>query len=87
LLHATIGDTESARRSFAVAPTFLRDSGYTTPLAWCLYDYVRFLQDHGGAEDRHEVLQLQNEALEIAQRAGMKPLMERILRRQRILKA
>jgi tetratricopeptide (TPR) repeat protein len=81
------GDFPHAAQHFDDAISFLRRAGYRPELAWTCSDYSEMLLDHGTPAERAEAQHLQDEGLVIARDLGMKPLIERILRRREILRA
>jgi tetratricopeptide (TPR) repeat protein len=81
------GDFQRAAQHFDDALTFLRRAGYRPELAWTCSDFSGMMLDTDPLSERAKARQLQDEALSIARDLGMKPLIERILRRREILKA
>ena len=56
-------------------------------LAWSCADYAEMLLERNASGDREKAIELQDEAISIAQELGMKPLLERVLAKREILKA
>ena len=56
-------------------------------LAWAYSDYADLLRSSGQSEDLTKAIGLLDEALNITQELGMRPLMEKVLSRRDILKA
>jgi tetratricopeptide (TPR) repeat protein len=92
------GDFHRASRHFDEALAFLRRAGYRPELAWTSSDYSEMLLERAststaadsqgaGSADRAKAVKLQDEALSIARDLGMKPLVERVIARKKILKA
>jgi tetratricopeptide (TPR) repeat protein len=87
LLSATLGRPEEAETHFRDAVEFCRKAGYRPELAWTCSDYAELLRDRNEPGDRDRAIEMQNEAIAIAQELGMKPLLERVLAQREILKA
>ena len=83
LLSQTAGQIERAAEYFESALTFCRDAGYRPEQAWTALNYSELLAGSDGARSSA----LQNEAMEIGQQVGMKPLIERILASRKQLDA
>jgi hypothetical protein len=64
---------------------FCRKGDYLPQLAWTCCDYVDVLFERDNVGDRDKALGLLEEGLAIARDLGMRPLMERILERRRML--
>jgi tetratricopeptide (TPR) repeat protein len=86
-LAVLVGDFQRAALHFEDALQFLRRAGYRPELAWTCSDYSDMLADRKVLGDVKKAAKLQEEGLAIARDLGMKPLIERILRRREILKA
>ncbi len=82
-----LGRPDDAESHFQDAIRFCSAAGYQPELAWSLYDLAELANDHSQFGGRDRALKLQVEALAIARELGMKPLIERILRRREILTA
>lgn len=78
VLARTIGDVSSASVHFEDALQFCRNAGYRPELAWTCSDYAEMLLDGDDPAGRSKALKLQDEALQIADELGMKPLADRI---------
>ncbi len=55
-------------------------------MAWTCYDYADTLLQQNEPGDREKATALLDESLAISSELGMRPLMERVLNRQEILK-
>jgi ATP/maltotriose-dependent transcriptional regulator MalT len=84
-----LGRNSQAETQFAATEAFCRTAGFTVELALTLVDHADALMRRSTleSETRAQARKLQDEALSIARELGMKPLMERILKRRQILKA
>ncbi|MCH7734039.1 MAG: hypothetical protein IH961_02370 [Chloroflexi bacterium] len=78
---------DEAEDLFAESVDFCRSAGYRPELAWSLSDFSEMLLDRNSEQDRTHAESLQDECLDITRQLGMKPLMERVLRRRKILTA
>jgi hypothetical protein len=83
-----------AAEHFEHALSSARNAKYGASVAWMAHDYSELLleptaskSDEDRAADTDRAAKLRDEALSIARELGMKPLIERILRRREILKA
>ena len=65
----------------------VRTAGHRPYLAWTSSDYADMLLDRDEPGDREKAVELQDEAIAIAQELGMRPLLERVLAKREILKA
>jgi eukaryotic-like serine/threonine-protein kinase len=72
---------------FEEALAFNRKAGYRPELAWTCCDYADLLRQRNGPGDENKATALLDEGLGIARDLGMKPLLQRILARRKILKA
>ena len=81
------GLLDKAAAHFEVALAFNRQAGYRPELAWTCCDYADLLRERNGPGDAEKAAALLDEGIAIARDLGMKPLMERILARRKILKA
>ncbi len=87
LLCHPMGRLDDAARHFDDALAFCRKAGYRPELAWSLCEYADALRDRNGPGDQEKAAALLDESLAISKELGMRPLMERVLSRRRILKA
>ena len=87
LVCVAVGRREEAATHFEQCIAGCRSVGIKPELAWALADYAEMLMDNGTAEQRRTVRAMQDEALQIANHMGMKPLIASILKRRQILKA
>ena len=86
-LARALGQSEDAMPHFEAALEFCRKARYGPELAWSCSDYAEMLLDRDEPGDREKAIELQDEALAITQKLGMRPLTERILARREILRA
>jgi tetratricopeptide (TPR) repeat protein len=82
-----LGRVEDARQSFNTNLEFLRRSGFVTDTALVALEYADFCLRRDLNDGEETAPRLLNEALVIAQKLGMKPLVENIVGRRKILKA
>ena len=87
LLSQTMGGLDQAASHFEDALAFCRKAGYRPDLAWTCCDYADTLLQRNGDGDQARAMSLLNESFAISSELGMRPLMERVLSRQEILKA
>ena len=87
LLVQILGDLDIATTHFEDALDFCRKAGYRPELAWTCCDYADTLLQRDQQGDRERATALLDESLAISTELGMRPLMERVLSRQEILKA
>ncbi len=87
LLTHTRGDLEQASSHFEEGLPFCRKAGYRPELAWTCCDYADTLLQRNEPGDREKAMSLLDESLAISSELGMRPLMERVLSRRKILKA
>jgi tetratricopeptide (TPR) repeat protein len=87
LLACTMGQLDRAAAHFEDALAFCRKAGYRPELAWTCCDYADTLLKRNAAGDSRKATQLLDEALAISRELGMRPLMERVLSRRKLLKA
>lgn len=96
LLADLAGRPQDARRYFELSVTALRKAKHLPWLAWIEFDYADWLLRASGRKDaasenaeaeRARSLALQDDALKIARDLGMKPLVEQVIARKKILKA
>ena len=79
LLAQTMAQLDTAADHFEDALAFCRRAGYRPELAWICHDYADTLLERNNSEDRDKATSLLDEALDIAQELGMRPLVERVL--------
>jgi class 3 adenylate cyclase/sugar phosphate isomerase/epimerase len=79
LLATTLGRWADAERHFQYALDVHARMGVPTWLAWTHYSYAEMLHRRHGEGDREKAMQQVNSALDIAQKLGMKALVERAL--------
>ena len=72
---------------FEDALTFCRKAGYRPELAWACCDYTDMLLERIGENDRTKAVSLLDESLAISSELGMRPLVERVLSRRKVLGA
>ena len=82
LLAQTMGDLARAAEHFEDALAFCRRASYRPELAWSLCDYADMLTERDGPGDQEKAMQLLDESLAMSREMGMRPLMERTLRRK-----
>ena len=82
-----LGDIPGAIREYGAAVDWCREHGFRGSLAWSCTELSDLLLDRDEPGDREKAVELQDEALELAQDLGMRPLTERILARRDILRA
>ena len=87
LLAQTMGNLDRAVEHFEDSLILCRRAGFRPDLAWTCCDYSDVLLQRNGSGDRAKVTTLLDDSLEIASELGMRPLMERVLSRQKILAA
>ena len=95
LLSHTLGNLDQAVEHFENALAFCRNAGYRPELAWTCCDYADTLLQRASTssarteseEHRRKAMSLLDEALTISSELGMRPLMERVLSRRKILGA
>jgi len=94
LLAQTMGEIDQAMSHFEDAVAFCRKADFRPELAWTYCDYADLLLDPStsagrteSGEDRAKALSLLDESLAISSELGMRPLMERVLSRRKILGA
>jgi tetratricopeptide (TPR) repeat protein len=87
LLAATFGDLNSARAHFEESLSFCRKSGYRPELAWCCFDFASALSQSASPANDQKANALLAESLTIARELRMKPLVERLIARKRLLTA
>ena len=94
LLAQTMGNLEQAIDHFEDSLAFCRNAGYRPELAWTCCDYADTLVMRASTssarteskEDRRKAVSLLDEALAISRELGMRPLMERVLSRRKLLR-
>ncbi len=82
-----LGGLDQAAGHFEDALAFCRKAGCRTELAWTCCDYADTLLQRNEPGDREKAMSLLDESLAVSSELGMRPLMERVLSRQEILKA
>jgi DNA-binding SARP family transcriptional activator len=87
LLAATFGQIDAGLAHLADGLAFCDRAGYRPEYAWTASDYADVLLQRAGAGDYARAIALQDEAVGIARELGMRPLIERVLARQDLLKA
>ncbi len=87
LLALTLGRLDEAMAHFEDALTFCRRTGYRPESAWSACDYADALLHRNGPGDRSRAMSLLGEALATARELGMRPLMERVLARKKLISA
>ncbi|MCH7971285.1 MAG: protein kinase [Chloroflexi bacterium] len=78
---------DDASEHFEDALDFCRGAEYRPELAWTCLDYSEMLLGHDASGDRDKATELQDEAIAIATKLGMQPLLKRVLAQREILKA
>jgi DNA-binding CsgD family transcriptional regulator len=81
LLSATLGQRDRAAGHFAEALDFCRLGGYRSELAWTGYDFAETLLAGPSinSQDSDQARLLLEEALDLSQTLGMRPLQERVM--------
>ena len=79
LLAQAMGELDKAVAHYEDALAFCRKAGYRPQLAWNCHDHADTLLQRNNSGDRDEATSLLDEALDIAQELGMRPLMERVV--------
>ena len=87
LLAQMFGDLVAAEHEFVTATTALVELGYRPEAAWALYHHGVFLDEHAQPRDAKRAAVQLDRALALASELGMKPLIERIVSRKKILRA
>ena len=94
LLSHTMGNLDQAAHHFEDALSFCRKAGYRPELAWTCCDYADTLLQRASTSsartdigDQEKAMTLLDESLAISSELGMRPLMERVLSRRKILRA
>ena len=87
LLAQTMGNLGQAMSHFEDSLAFCRKAGYRPELAWTCCDYADTLLRRNGEGDQAKAMALLDESLAISSKLGMRPLMERVLSRRKILGA
>jgi tetratricopeptide (TPR) repeat protein len=86
-LTRTAGAPDAAAEHFARAADFCRRAHFGPELAWTFNDHADLLYERNRAGDRERAVEMRDESLAIARELGMKPLIERVISRKKILKA
>jgi DNA-binding CsgD family transcriptional regulator len=84
-LSVTLNRLDQAVSHFADSLEFCRRSGYRPNLASTCYDYAAALLQRNGAGDREKAITLLDESLTIADELGMRPLMDQIATRRKVI--
>ena len=84
--HTAGRHTDSAKH-YEDSLEFCRKAGYKPELAWTCSDYAELLLSTDAPGSREKATELQDEAIAITTKLGMKPLLERVLAQREILKA
>ena len=87
LLAHTMGNLDQAVAHFEDSLAFCRKAGFRPELAWTCCDYADTLLQRNKTRDREKAMSLLDKSLAISTELGMRPLMERVISRQEILKA
>ena len=82
-----MAEYDRASAHFEDSLAFCRKAGYRPELAWTCCDYADTLLQRNGPGSLEQAMSLLDESLAISSELGMRPLMERVLSRQDILKA
>ncbi len=82
-----MGQLDQAVSHFEDALVFCHKAGYRPELAWTCCDYADLLLEGKNEADRDKAMSLLDESLAISSELGMRPLMERVLSRRKILGA
>ena len=82
-----MGKRDQAASHFEDALTFCRKAGYRPELAWSLFDYAVTLLQRNEPGNREKAMSQLDESLAISSELGMRPMMERVLSRRKILRA
>jgi DNA-binding SARP family transcriptional activator len=83
LLAVTFGQVETALTHYEDGLAFCERAGYRPEYAWTACDYADALLDRDRPGDREKAAALQRASLGIARELGMRPLIGRILDRQK----
>ena len=83
IMSTAVGDLDQAVSHFEEALAFCRKAGYRPELAWTCCDYADTLLERDGEGDQATATALLDESLAISSELGMRPLMERVLDRQK----
>jgi len=85
--YATAGNADAAEASFGKALNWCRENKSIPENAWAASDFAEFLIERDSPGDSEKATELQDEAIAITTKLGMKPLLERVLAQRKILKA
>ncbi|MCI0830576.1 MAG: AAA family ATPase [Chloroflexi bacterium] len=85
LLSQTMENPDQAATHFEEALAFCGKAGYRPELAWTCCDYADTLLERNDLGDYAKAVLLLDESLIISTELGMRPLMERVLSRQKTL--
>ena len=83
LLAVTIGDLDQGSDHFEEALIFCRRAGFKPELAWSCCDYADCLLQRDHVGDREQAVSLLAESYNVAKELEMRPLLERVVERQR----
>ena len=86
LLALTMANLDEAKAHFEDALALCRKAGSRPELAWTCCDYADMLLERNNDGDEDKARTLLDESLAISTELGMRPLMERVQARQKILK-
>ncbi|MCH9017246.1 MAG: AAA family ATPase [Chloroflexi bacterium] len=81
----SMGELGKAASHFEDSLSFCRDGGFRPELAWTCCDYADLLLERNNEADRAQATSLLDESLGISTELGMRPLIERVLYRQKSL--
>ena len=85
LLSITMGNFDQATEHFEDSMALCRKGGYRPELAWTCCDYADTLLRRNSEGDQAKATSLLDDSLAISSELGMRPLMERVLSRQKAL--
>jgi tetratricopeptide (TPR) repeat protein len=86
-LAEVMGDYDDAERRFQEAYQVCKEAPSVPGMGWVCLDFSNMLLNRDAPGDSDRASQLQDEAIEIAQNTGMKPLLTQVLAKREILKA
>jgi tetratricopeptide (TPR) repeat protein len=87
MLAAAAGDSAAAVVHFEQASVFCRKAGYRPGLAIALADHADVIRRRNSPNDGDQIRRMEEEALALARELGMKPLIQRLIAKKRVLKA
>jgi hypothetical protein len=82
-----LGRYDEAEAHFATDEVYLNKCGDRPGLAWLKYNRADNVRRKGGTDSDLVASRLEDEALTAAQELGMKPLVQKIIARKKMLKA